>query len=214
VRVHGVRGETLVMRLDLSHSFDLEGRPLTYHVLPVYPAQGNVEVSQVSETGLVTLRVSFDPALPLGRIPVVLWAHNGESNGNPTFVSFFFPQPDQVVLPYGFYSHPTRSDDNYLNDPRMEVFRNLRPRLTTSLATGSVTVQRGSPMSFEVQCEDPEGFPTRLYRHAGDRGQLDGGTFRWTPPADLAAGSYPQHLICSDGTGGYSSLKVDVQVSG
>ena len=72
----------------------------------------------------------------------------------------------------------------------------------------------GEPFLFEVECVDPEGFPTRLYRWSRDVGRVMGGGPPWRFIfVPTSSDSYDVHFICADGTGTYNSMQVVLEAA-
>jgi len=202
--------ETITVAVDLGLSIDLQGLPLSFRAHAVYPEQKNVSIRHYGDTGRFEITVRHDAMLPLGRIPVLFYADNGRAKSNVVFVNLFWPQVGQVTMPYNQYAHPTKTTADYTSDPRAAVFRNKRPILTTTAPSGAITVMRGATATFNVECSDPEGYPTRLSRWAGERGVLQGNVYTLATQASDAAGTIRAHFVCSDGTGGFAGIEVPI----
>lgn len=203
-RVWGNAGETITLRVDAGASYDLQALPLSYELRTVYPEQKNVRITREGVSSVFQIEVKHDAKLPKGRIPVIVTVGNGQFKSNPAFVNFYFSEPAQLVC-----------NNNYFNptpEPSAEeVNRNLRPLLSTTAPSADLSIGVGQTATFDVNCRDPEGFPTRIYRWSGERGTVIGNRFTFsTTAADV--GIFPQHFICSDGTGGYNSTLVTITV--
>jgi hypothetical protein len=204
-------GDTLDVRVDLGESIDLEGGELDFTAKAVYPNQQSaLAIEREGKTAIFHIKATPDPKLPLGRFPIILQAHVRGLRSNPTFLNVLWRQADQQDIGNGYFD-PTRTlGYGMTTDKKKAVFWNARPTLTTSLgAATTVAGTKGTPVSFDVTCVDPEGFPTRLYRRADDPGTLVNGTYSFTP---TTSGNRAVALICSDGTGAFSSTKITIEV--
>ena len=152
IRIWGNEGETLEARVDLGASYDLLDRPLEFHAHRLYPLQSNVRIQAENAKGVYRITAAHDPAIPKGRLPVLLFATCGAPiPSNPVFVNFYWPGPGELAD----YPHGDRDDESEDRDP----------------AT-SRTLQSGSP-ALRVNCNDRPVVETGL-RHdtvvcAGDR---------------------------------------------
>lgn len=202
IRCWGNPGETLIVGVDMSQSYDLQDLSLRFEAAAVYPEHKNVCI-EPGKDGRLKIIARHDPKLPKGRVPVLLLAVNSRGVASlPVFVNFYWPEEGQAAPPpYLDRNHP---------NPKHEVNRNLRPSLVTGLENGILYAEPGKPASFTVQCKDPEGFPVRLYRWSGEVGTLRGNTFSYTATEADRGKVYPVHLIASDGTGGYRGALVRV----
>ena len=197
------RGQPVTVRVDLGESIDLEDGDLDFTADVVYPNQASaLRVEREGKTAIFRITATPDPALPLGRMPVLLQAHVRGLRSNPLFVNIYFPQEGQIDAAGGYF--------NVTSDPKQAVFWNARPVITTSLgAATNVDGQVGAPLSFTVTCTDPEGYPTAIYRRPDEGGTLAGDTYTRTP---TARGTSNATFICSDGTGAYSSTQITITV--
>lgn len=104
----------------------------------------------------------------------------------------------------------------YDSNPAMiNVFRqsgkdNLRPSLS---GLSDVAVLSGDSVRFSIDSEDPEGFPTVLYRWANEVGDINGTTFLWKTPRTKTLITEPVSVITTDGMSGYNSKQVMVSVT-
>lgn len=206
IRVWGKPGETLIARIDVRDSYDLQGRELTYSWHSVYPNQKNVQIEE-DEPGVWLIRVQHDPKLPKGRIPVMLVARNDSPvPSNPAFVNFYWPEPNE------------QSDWPHMGEGRNhrgthEVTQNKRPVLEPGIDGDSVWVTPGQTAKFSLNASDPEGFPIHVYRRRGEIGSIENGQFQFVAAADDPGSVRPAHLIFSDGTAGYTGWRVKAVVS-
>jgi Fn3 domain-containing protein len=209
IRIWGKPGETLEAEIDLNKSYDLQDLPLTFDCKAVYPGQKNIQISKTGK-GIYKIIVKYDPKMPRTRFPVVLTAHNGKFYGNPVFVNFYWPQEGQKENP----PYAWRGSKNYKSDAKLltEVINNKRPIIKTGLPDNQIFCQPGEKISFNIETEDPEGFPTLLYRWKSDVGTLKNNVFSFTIPEDAENKIIPVHFICSDGTGAYGSIRVKMIV--
>jgi hypothetical protein len=101
------------------------------------------------------------------------------------------------------------------NPAMINIFRlhgkdNLRPSLS---GLSDTTVLSGETVRFDILSEDPEGFPTSLYRWANEVGELNAHQFHWKTPLTRQVMTETVSIIASDGTGGYNSEQVQVTVT-
>ncbi|MFT4587098.1 MAG: hypothetical protein ACI8QF_001190 [Limisphaerales bacterium] len=228
VRIHGEPGERIEATVDLSESYDLNGRPLTFHAKRVYPGQLNVEVT-ADERGKVRIVATYDERYPGGRFPVVLWVENrGDCPGNPVFVNFHWPEADQPKRPAYFapYKKPFMTDEDIrkftgrgaVRDPNVQVMRNDKPAIevgpTVESKPEAMTLRAkvGVPVSVKLTGSDPEGFQTQFYQWSGDAGRIEEDRLTYTPTDADRGKTLPVRLICSDGTGAYRGLTIRIQV--
>ncbi len=197
-------GDTLDIRIDMGESFDLGGGDLDFSASAVYPNQESaLLIERQGNTALFRVRATPDPSFPLGRMPILFQAHVRGMRSNPVFLNVYWRQATQLDAPSEYYNADSGKTDK-------AVFYNARPVLSTSL--GAATTLAGAvgvPASFSVTCDDPEGFPTRFYRWRGEPGTMAGGVYSYTP---AASGNYPVSIVCSDGTGGYASTRITIEV--
>lgn len=222
IRLHGKPGQSMEVSVDLSGSYDLAGRPLTFHAKRVYPQQANIDV-KIDDQGMARIVATYNSKYPSGRFPVILWADNGtDCPGNPVFVNFHWPADGQVEKPayYAPYRQPSMSEEDINKftergadrDQNVEVNRNDKPIIESSLDGTTVKATVGKPITFQLTGKDPEGFPTRLYQWSTDIGTINAGRFSYTPVDSDRGKTIPVRFICSDGTGGYRGLTVQIQV--
>ncbi len=197
----GYTAETISLRVDVGSSYDLLGRPLTYDLKALYPSIDNVQI--VREAGTIyRITATYHPKYVKKRIPVILNVNNGVWDSNPAVINFYWPGAATQFHCPGYAS---------ATNPANDVTQNMRPVM--SLSTSSpIVVSKGDTASFTVNCLDPEGFPTHLYQWQGDAASLTGNEIRFETTTATEAKTYPMHIICSDGTGGYNSMTVDIAV--
>lgn len=191
-------GETVEMTVDVSQSYDLAQRNLTPKWSVLYPEQKNVTIRHDGGS-LYTISAKHDADLPKGRIVVLFTVSNGVYHSNPAVVSFYPPNGASC------------SSYQLGATPENEVNVNLRPIFSSS-AAGDLTVTAGNTARFNLNCQDPEGFPTRLYRWLGEPGILAGNEFSLATTAADRGKTIALRFICSDGTGSYNSLEQKVVV--
>jgi hypothetical protein len=222
VRLHAKTGERVEVTVDLSDSYDLTNRSLTFHAHRVYPGQSNLEV-KIDSVGKAKLVATYDEKYPRGRFPVILWVENGtECPGNPVFVNIHWPAPDQPAKPPYFapYKTPYMSEEDIkkftgrggVNDPNVQVNRNDKPVIQMTVDDPIVKAPVGTPVSFQLAGRDPEGFQTRFYQWSGDVGTITDGQFAYTPTKSDRGKTLPVRFICSDGTGAYRGQTVRIRV--
>jgi hypothetical protein len=203
-RIWGEPGETITLTIDVGGSYDLQALQMIPHWSKVYPEQRNIMITHDVGT-LWKISVAHDPLLPKGRIPIALTVNNGTLNSSPAFVNFYWPELGQSEIP----DYVSAGNPISIN----EVNKNLRPILTNSVTSEWINVSPGETAMFDLTCTDPEGFPTRYYRWTDEAGTLTGGRFSLPTTVSDAGKVFPVHIICSDGTGGYSSVSLRVVVT-
>lgn len=221
LRIHGARGERIEATVDLGRSYDLAGRPLTFHAQRVYPEQKNIEVS-VDERGVAKVVATHDESYPRGRFPVILWVENGtDCPGNPVFVNFHWPANEQPDRPAYFapYRKPFMTEQDIrkftgrgaVRDPNVQVMRNDKPSIKIDDTELQAAV--GRELSLSLPTKDPEGSPTRFYLWSRDVGRIEEGQFRLTPTKKDRGRTFVVRMICSDGKGAYRgrTLKISVE---
>ena len=83
-------GETVQLRVATSDSFDLAGRPLTFHWKVLYGSpRTTIQREGESDTYLIT--VPPDERLPKGRTSILLIANNGVYDSNPACINVYRP---------------------------------------------------------------------------------------------------------------------------
>jgi PKD repeat protein len=87
---------------------------------------------------------------------------------------------------------------------------NLRPSLS---GLSDTTVLSGETVRFEITSEDPEGFPTTLYRWSNEIGELNGNSFSWKTTSSVKPVTRSVSIITTDGTAGYNSKQVTINVT-
>jgi hypothetical protein len=87
---------------------------------------------------------------------------------------------------------------------------NLRPSLS---GLSDTTVLGGESVRFDIISEDPEGFPTSLYRWSNEIGELNGHRFSWKTPLSVRPVTRSVSIIATDGTAGYNSKQVTINVT-
>jgi len=213
IRIWGRPGETIIARVDVRDSYDLEGRELSYAWHPVYPNQRNVSVDRDDEPGIWRIRVAYDPKLPKGRIPVMLVASNGcPVPSNPAFVNFYWPEPDERS-DWSHHDRPSGKQAKTEHGKVYEVTKNKRPIVDLGAEDGTIWARPGDVVRFPVEAEDPEGSPVVIYRRNGEVGKIHDDEFVYDVPSADAGSAHAVHLIFSDGTAGYTGRRVKLLVS-
>ena len=178
-------------------------------VLARQPKDSDVEISFSTSD-------SYDLAsLPL-KIEVSLL------NGNPdTKIEDLGDGKYRVVVPYNAKLPKGRTSvlivasngESKSNPAVINVFNqgagtNKRPTL---VRLPQQVVLPGEEISFDLKANDPEGFPVKFYRPAGEVGNIENGQFKWTA---TKPGVYPVTLIASDSTtgSGLSSFRSQITV--
>ena len=222
IRIHGERDKTIEVTVDLGNSYDLAKRPLTFHAKRVYPEQSNIKVT-IDKKGKAKLVATYDDKFPSGRFPVILWAENGtDCPGNPVFVNFHWRAENQPMKPPYFapYRQPFVSKEyikkfigrGAVRNPNVQVNRNDKPTIKSTLNGTVIKATVGKTVSFLLQGEDPEGFQTRFYQWSGEIGTIKKGHFVFQPRKLHRGKTFTVRFICSDGTGAYRGLTVQIQV--
>jgi len=182
-------GQTVRMRVSAADCYDLQGRALTVRWKLLH-GNRDVAVEREGEGAVYSIAVPWDDALPEGRTALALIANNGAFDSNPAVITVYRKKgelPPDGASPGGY-----RFSGEFAN--RRPVILDLQDR----------TVRRGQTVRIPIRAIDPEGFPLRIYRRAGEVGGLDGSHFVWKCPAKAADGPRTVTLIASDGTSGNS----------
>lgn len=202
-RVWGEEGEAIQMRIDLSGSYDIFGKPLSFTVKPLYPEhQALVSISQESSSQFL-ISAHFDPKLPRSRIPVIATASNGTFEGTPAFINFLWPE-EQLRGE----SQPQSASHG---GPESHVNTNKRPTIT-SHTPSHLSARVGSTVKIPLSCTDPEGFDTTWIRWHKEPGVIENSVYIFPVTADYAGRTLTLHFICSDGTGGYGGLERTLRI--
>jgi hypothetical protein len=222
VKIHVPFGEdNIKARVNFSKSYDPQNFPVKLRIQNLYHNHTHVKVTQISPL-LYEIEVPRKANLPLGAVPIIAYTHNGIYESLPTFINIFF-EPENYT-PLGF-AHPAVSPDPSMltTTPRSEVFNNKVPTFVVRKKVGSMAaaiMPQGQALRVDSRqltelsfsCEDPEGFPTRLYQWKTDTLRLSDPTHLTIPMGSPIQNS-TVHLICSDGTGAYAGLFTDIQIS-
>jgi hypothetical protein len=197
-RVWAEEGESIQMRIDLSSSYDIFGKELSFTVKPLYPEhQEVVSVSKESSSQFL-ISVRFDSKFPRSRIPVIATASNGTLEGTPAFINFLWPESqlkgDSLPKPF----------DPSL--PETHVNRNKRP-IVSSHTPINLAARVGTTVKIPLSCSDPEGFETTWIRWSKEPGTIENSVYIFPVSAEYAGRTLTLHFICSDGTGGYGGLE-------
>jgi hypothetical protein len=202
-RVWGQEGESIHLRVDLSNSYDIFGKPLSFTVKPLYPEhQALVSVSQESSSQFL-ISAHFDRRFPRSRIPVIATASNGTFEGTPAFINFLWPEAQ-----LGGESQ-TQSEGS--GGAQVLVNRNKRP-VITSHTPANLSARVGATVRIPLSCTDPEGFDTTWIRWHKEPGVIEDSVYIFPVTAEYAGRSLTIHFICSDGTGGYGGLERTLRI--
>lgn len=202
-RVWGQEGESIQLRVDLSNSYDIFGKPLSFTFKPLYPEhQALVSVSQESSSQFL-ISAHFDRRFPRSRIPVIATASNGTFEGTPAFINFLWPEAQ-----LGGESQ-TQSEGS--GGPQVLVNRNKRP-VITSHTPANLSARVGATVRIPLSCTDPEGFDTTWIRWHKEPGVIENSVYIFPVTAEYAGRSLTLHFICSDGTGGYGGLERTLRI--
>jgi hypothetical protein len=215
MRFWGEAGEVLEARIDLNKSYDLQNKALDFKCQALYPNQKNVAVQEESR-GVFLIRVTHDPGLPKGRIPVICTASNrGAVPSNPVFINFYWPGEDEAddYVAMGELPNDVRAKVNALGLKRLPVTVNKRPMIDVGFTGDAVRCAPGQTVSIDLKATDPEGFPVAIFRRPGEIGTVEQGRFTATIPQTDQEKIYLTHFIFSDGTGGYAGKKIKLLVA-
>ncbi|MCF7972212.1 MAG: chitobiase/beta-hexosaminidase C-terminal domain-containing protein [Phycisphaerae bacterium] len=217
IRIWGEPGETLEARINLNKSYDLQHKTLSFKCQTLYPNQKNVSIVQEAP-GIYLIRVTHDPKLPKGRIPVICTAYNGEAvPSNPVFINFYWPGENEADDYAAMRELPedVRARINALGLKHLPVTVNLRPIVDLGVPGDGDAVRclPGQTVSMDLTARDPEGFPVTILRRAGEIGVIEQGRFTATIPSTDQDKIYQVHLIFSDGTGGYTGKQIKLLVT-
>ncbi len=216
IRVWGKPGDILELKVDLSTSYDLQKQPLVFTAKAVYPNQKNIFIKE-EKPGVFLVRVTHDPKLPKGRIPLIFTArNNGLIPSNPVFVNFYWPGEKEESDYFSTRGLPKRMMDKIKKRglKHLPVNVNKRPLIDTGLIGDVIQAKPGESINIKLSAKDPEGYPIRIYRRSGELGQVKNGTFTATIPKNKPKDVYPCHFIFSDGTGGHTGRKLRILVGG
>jgi hypothetical protein len=215
MRFWGEEDETLIVRIDLNKSYDLQNRELHFKCLALYPNQENVSITEETP-GIFLIRVKHDPRLPKGRIPVICTAYNGLTvPSNPLFINFYWPNENEAddYFPMKGLSKDAHRKVKSLGLKRLPATVNLRPIVDVGFAGDALRCLPGQNVSVDLSAHDPEGFPVTVVRRAGQIGTIERGRFAASIPATDQDKIYRVHFIFSDGTGGYTGKQIKLIVA-
>jgi hypothetical protein len=210
IRIWGEPGDTIEVLADLRSSYDLQGQELSFSCRPLYPNQRNIAIDTI-ERGLYLVRVTHDPQLPKGRIPVICTARNhGELPSNPVFINFYWPEENELVD----YGQPSLAGNKAGSDTlkKKTAVDNKRPKVIWDLQGDSFPCRPGESVEVKLQAKDPEGYSVETFKWLNEWGTITDGTYRVTIPSTASPHIEPVRFIFSDGTGGYSSKQLKLLV--
>ncbi len=192
-------GQDVELRISTEESYDLDNKPLALRWKLLY-GNKRVTVEREGETAVWKIRVPWDEALPEGRTTLILVANNGVYDGNPAAVNVYRKRGDLPPSGGGY--------DDYKYDTK---FTNRRPIV---VGLQDELVKPGQAVAIPIRAIDPEGFPVRYFKRAGEPGSFDGNVFTWKVPKNIAAGDHVVTVIGSDGTSGnnYEARQIRLRV--
>jgi hypothetical protein len=215
IRFWGRADELLEAQINLTQSYDLQHRALSFRCQALYPNQKNVSI-QEEKPGIFRIRVRHDPTLPKGRIPIICTAYNGQAvPSNPVFINFYWPdekEADDYFSTRGL-SEDVREQIKALGLKRLPVTVNQRPIVDLDLRGDALRCIPGQTVSIELKAHDPEGFPVTVFRRSGQMGEIQDGRFIARIPNTDQDTIHRAHLIFSDGTGGYTGQQIKLLVA-
>lgn len=172
----------------------------------------------------ITLRVSTADCYDLYGLPLtfrwkVLYGHRGVVIKKVSQDEYEITIPYEPALPRGrtaiaLFANNGKSDGN---PAIINIFReygrdNKRPSIE---GLGDMSVLPGEKVKIRLNAVDPEGFPVRFSKWAGQVGELDGNLFLWRVPQKNPSGIEKVKIIASDGTGGnsYNAAETEIRVT-
>lgn len=193
-------GQEVVLKVSTEGSWDLDARALAFRWKLLY-GNARTTVERDGDTATWTIRVPWDDALPEGRTTVLLVANNGVHDGNPAAVNIY--RKRGPLPPHG------GGYDDYKYDTQ---FTNRRP---IAIGLQDELAKPGGTVTIPIRAVDPEGFPVRFWKRAGEPGEFDGNVFTWKVPKNVAAGDHWVTVIGSDGTSGnnYEARRIRIRVA-
>ncbi|MCJ8331749.1 MAG: hypothetical protein MJH11_17440 [Lentisphaeria bacterium] len=215
MRFWGMPGDTLYASIDLSKSYDLQKKKLTFSCLPVYPNQKNISIQEESP-GKYLIQVKHDPKLPKGRLPVICTVRNGLGiPSNPVFINFYWPGKKEVADYFPTEGIPKNVLEKVrkLGLRRLPVNVNKRPSIDFGFPGDAIRCKAGEKISIKLIAKDPEGFPITTYLRPGEIGALKNGVYTVKIPPEDKEKIYRIHFIFSDGTGAFTGSELKLIVS-
>ena len=193
-------GQEVELRVSTHECYDLDDKPLTLRWKLLY---GNKQttVEREGDTAVWKIRVPWDEALPEGRTTILLVANNGVVDGNPAAINVYRKKGDLPPSGGGY--------DDYKYDTK---FTNRRPIV---VGLQDELIKPGQTVSIPIRAIDPEGFPVRFWKRAGEPGSFDGSVFTWKVPKNVAPGDTIVTVVGSDGTSGnnYEARQIRLRVA-
>ncbi|NUN49441.1 MAG: choice-of-anchor D domain-containing protein [Candidatus Brocadiae bacterium] len=180
-------GQDVELRISTDGSWDLDDRAITHRWKLLY-GNHRTTVEREGETAVWKIRVPWDDALPEGRTTLILVANNGVHDGNPAAVNIYRKKGDLPPSGGGY--------NDYKYDTK---FTNRRPII---VGLQDEVVKPGQTFTIPIRAVDPEGFPVRFSKRAGEPGEFDGNVFTWKVPKNVPPGNHVLTVIGSDGTSG------------
>jgi len=209
LKLHGLSDDQAVkVVVSFKDSFDPQSFPTRLRVKSLYHNHNHLLIAKINETDYeITVPKVND--LPRGMIPVIAYTHNGIYESLPVFINFYFQQSNFVDIGYSYAQ--LSADTNKLTDkPESEVFNNQVPIISLE---GSNTIKANIQNEIRFSCVDPEGFKTRLYQWKNDRFLINAAGFvKINVAANEVGKSFTLHILCSDGTGGFSGKHQEFQI--
>lgn len=216
--------------VDLKDSIDLLGRTLTFSLKPIYFNQSHViDIEKLATNHALNpgqsahfyrLSFNYDQRLPRTRMSVGIFASNGVHKSLPAFINVIFLGNSMVKDTNSFnaYYYPPAMDNSFVpwgntSDASAAKNRNKRPVITAKNGL-RVNVAKNQEFRLPLTCTDPEGFPTRIYKWLHQIGRYDQTSQELVFTANELASDRLEsiHIICSDGTAGYSAETVKLAV--
>ena len=207
--------ETIVVRVNLNKSFDLNDEKLSFVCQRVYPNQKNVSIKQAAH-GIFDIQVSHDPKLPKGRIPIICTSENESGlKGNPVFINLYWPDEGELADYHHFAEIEKRLQPEYKKRgiSKKPVTVNKRPLTAFGILGNTVIGTPGERIEIPLNISDPEGHEIIVYRRSGEVGQIEDGKYIFEIPKEAYKPLYKVHLHISDGTGGYTGKLIQIAVT-
>jgi hypothetical protein len=189
-------------------SYDPQSLKTLLRIKNLYHNHQHVLITKVNDTDF-EITVPRDSRFPNGAIPIIAYTHNGAYESLPVFINFFFQPIEFLDLGYS-YAELSSDPSMLTSKPKSEVFNNFIP-IIKYVGPEKIKAQMTNQLKFN--CTDPEGFSTRMYQWKTDNHLISAlGEMVLMPEAKDVGKRITFHVICSDGTGGFSGRHFNFDV--